>query len=63
MLTLNEASKVTGLNTPELLLLALSGQIPFTKDADTRRVSFERVALSAWRSRGTRHAEKHLSNF
>ena len=60
MLSLVQASELTGLSTPELLLLALTGRLPFTKDPETRRVFFDPATLKNMRNE---YAKQFIPNF
>jgi hypothetical protein len=48
MLTVKQAQKLTGVGAGQLLLLALTRQIPSHKDPDSRLVLFEPSALLEW---------------
>jgi glycogen synthase len=63
MLSLNQASELTGIPTPELLLFAFTGRIPFIKDLDTRMVFFDSVTLNAGQLVRIGHAKQPVSNF
>jgi len=62
MLSLNKAVDVTGIPGPELLLLALSGRIPFAKDPDTRLIFFDSASLNEGEVVRNRYAKRSLSN-
>ena len=48
MLTILQAQTLTGIRAGQLLLLALTGQMPSRTDPNTRLVLFEPPALQAW---------------
>lgn len=48
MLTVRQAQDLTGIGAGQLLLLALTSQIPSQKDPDTRLILFEPSALQEW---------------
>ncbi len=48
MLTARQAQDLTGVGASQLLLLALTHQIPSQTDPDTRLILFEPSVLEAW---------------
>jgi hypothetical protein len=48
MLTARQAQAITGIGAGQLLLLALTHQIPSQKDPDNRLVLFDPVTLQEW---------------
>ena len=48
MLTAKEAQDLIGVGAGQLLLLALTNQIPFHQDPESRLILFERSNLMEW---------------
>jgi hypothetical protein len=48
MLTARQAQDLIGIGASQLLLLALTDQIPSQKDPDTRLILFEAAAIRDW---------------
>lgn len=48
MLTARQAQDLIGIGAGQLLLLALTSQIPSQKDPDTRLILFDPAALQEW---------------
>jgi hypothetical protein len=48
MLTARQAQELTGIGASQLLLLALTRQIPSHQDPDTRLVLFDPATLQEW---------------
>lgn len=48
MLTARQAQDLIGIGAGQLLLLALTDQIPSQKDPDTRLILFDPSALQGW---------------
>jgi len=59
MLTARQAQDLTGIGAGQLLLLALTDQIPSQKDPDTRLILFEPATLQDWSQTNGRNLRTH----
>ena len=59
MLTARQAQDLTGIGAGQLLLLALTAQIPCHKDPDTRIVLFDQSTLQQWSQTNGRNRLPH----
>jgi hypothetical protein len=59
MLTARQAQNLTGIGAGQLLLLALTRQIPSQQDPDTRIILFEASALQEWSQTNGRNLRTH----
>ena len=59
MLTARQAQALTGIGAGQLLLLALTSQIPSHKDPDTRIVLFDPLTLQEWSQTDGRNPLPH----
>jgi hypothetical protein len=59
MLTARQAQHLTGIGAGQLLLLALTRQIPSQQDPDTRLVLFDPAILQEWTQANGRNLSTH----
>lgn len=59
MLTVRQAQDLTGIGASQLLLLALTHQIPSQQDPDTRLVLFDPATLLEWSQAYGRNLSTH----
>src|ERR1700730_12590268 len=57
MLTPRQARELTGVPSGRLILLALTGQLPSSKDPKTKAIVFEEDSLRAWAKTHTHQAQ------
>ena len=61
MITARQAQDLTGIGAGQLLLLALTHQIPSQRDPDTRLVLFDPAILQEWTQANGRNLSTHPS--